>query len=129
MLAPARITRRSAWHLVTTASIVSSDSLGEEAVRMLLEGILEHFLEHPQPGQVEMLHKSRQRDSAGPSKVALLDHCVSSMNHSQVRSPGSCLWRYWELSLLPGRGGHACSKTGNNNRLYYGGPGYLRWAS
>ncbi len=50
--------------------------------------------ERPQTGGVEMLHNSRQRDSEGPSKVALLDHCVSSMNHSQVRSPGSCRWRY-----------------------------------
>src|SRR5207249_1563643 len=132
MSALARITQRSAWHLVTTASTVSSDNLDnleEETVRMLQVGILEHFLVRLQPGRMGMLHKSRQRDSVEPSKVVLPGHCVSSMNHSRGRSPGSCRWQYWELSLLPGSAVRACRKTHNNNRLCYGGPGYLRWES
>src|SRR6266480_1648620 len=132
MSALARITRRSAWHWVITASIVSSDNLGEEAMPLHLAGIVEHHqhsLERLLLVRMGMLHKSHQPGLVGPSKVAPQDHCVSSMSHLRGRSPGSYLWRSSELSLSPGNDVRDCRKIGNNNRLCYGEPGYLQWAS
>src|SRR5439155_20630919 len=132
MSALARITRRSAWHWVITASIVSSDNLGEEAMPQHLTGIVEHHqhsLECVLLARMGMLHKSHQPGLEEPLKVAPPDHCVSSMNHLRGRSPGSYLWRSSELSLLPGNDVRDCRKIGNNNHLCFGEPGYLRWVS
>jgi hypothetical protein len=71
---------------------------------MLLAGILEHSLVRPVPGRMEMLHSKFQKDSVGLLKADLQVYYDSSMNHSQVRSPGFCLWRFWELSLSLGSG-------------------------
>src|SRR5438477_10855378 len=119
MSALARMTRRSAWHWVITASIVSSDNLSEEAMPLHLAGIVEHHqhtLERLLLERMGMLHKNHQPGLVEPSKVATPDHCVSSMNHLRGRSHGSYLWRSSELSPSPGNGVRDCRKIGNNNR-------------
>src|ERR1700693_866332 len=75
----------------------------------------------PTPEGSEQANNGRQEDLAvvevqvGSLISGPRVRCVSSLNHWQGRSPGSCPSRFWEPSPWPGNDDHACKATASSN--------------
>src|ERR1700694_5852850 len=77
--------------------------------------------------------KSRRQEALVVEVESLISgppvRCASSLNPWRGRSPGSCRWRSWEPSPLPGSDDRVCKATGNSNRWYCGARGCSPWVS
>src|SRR5947209_578163 len=110
MLALLRIILNSLWLLVTMAfsgCLGVLGDLGEEPGQMhpqtlamelpLHLGLLPEMVDHLTLGVIEQGSHSFQEDLAVGSLISgALVRCVSSSNHWQARSSGSCRWLSWE---------------------------------